>query len=217
MRGRAGRKGKDEVGETYLICQKADLEAVAELLEAETPAIASGLAPEKRGVKRYVSNLPWLDVVADTQRALLEAIATRLVSGRDAIKEYVECTLVYRTADNKDIYKMMDATLQELVDEDLLRLKDDDSYEPTELGQAIVASAFSPEDGMFVYEELKRALQAFVMDGDMHVFYMFTPLQVALTTEIDWPTFRDQLENLDESGLRALQFVGVQPGFVNAM
>lgn len=53
MRGRAGRKGKDEVGETYLICQKADLEAVVELLEAETPAISSGLAPEKRGVKRY--------------------------------------------------------------------------------------------------------------------------------------------------------------------
>lgn len=150
-------------------------------------------------------------------RALLEAIATRLVSGRDAIKEYVECTLVYRTADNKDIYKMMDATLQELVDDNLLRLKDDDSYEPTELGQAIVASAFSPEDGMFIYDELKRALQAFVMDGEMHVFYMFTPLQVALTTEIDWPTFRDQLENLDESGLRALQFVGVQPGFVNSM
>lgn len=112
---------------------------------------------------------------------------------------------------------MMDATLQELVDEDLLRRKDDDSYEPSELGQAIVASSFSPEDGMFVYEELKRALQAFVMDGDMHVFYMFTPLQVALTIEIDWPIFRDQLENLDESGLRALQFVGVQPGFVNAM
>lgn len=65
MRGRAGRKGKDEVGETYLICQKADLEAVAELLEAETPAIASGLAPEKRGVKRYVVNQPFLDRVVD--------------------------------------------------------------------------------------------------------------------------------------------------------
>lgn len=53
MRGRAGRKGKDEVGETYLCCQKYDLEAVAELLEAEMPAIASGLTPEKRGIKRF--------------------------------------------------------------------------------------------------------------------------------------------------------------------
>lgn len=52
MRGRAGRKGKDEIGETFLCCQKSDLEAVAELLDAEIPSISSGLAPEKRGVKR---------------------------------------------------------------------------------------------------------------------------------------------------------------------
>jgi DNA polymerase theta len=52
MRGRAGRKGKDEVGETYLCCQKYDLEAVAELLEAEMPEITSGLAPSRRGITR---------------------------------------------------------------------------------------------------------------------------------------------------------------------
>lgn len=57
MRGRAGRKGKDEVGETYLICQKADLEAVSDLLEAETPAIESCLSPGKRGVKRLNTRL----------------------------------------------------------------------------------------------------------------------------------------------------------------
>lgn len=111
----------------------------------------------------------------------------------------------------------MKSALQELVGEQLLVLKDDDSYEATPLGQAVVASAFSPEDGLFVHEELKRALQAFVMDGDMHIFYMFTPLQAAMNTPIDWQIFRDQLDRLDESGLRALQFVGVQPGFVNTM
>lgn len=52
MCGRAGRKGKDEAGETYLICGKADLEAACDLLEADMPAIASCLAPEKRGLKR---------------------------------------------------------------------------------------------------------------------------------------------------------------------
>lgn len=54
MCGRAGRKGKDEAGETYLICVKADLEAVCDLLDADMPAIESCLAPEKRGLKRYV-------------------------------------------------------------------------------------------------------------------------------------------------------------------
>ena len=52
MRGRAGRKGKDEIGESYLCCQKADLEEVAQLLEAEMPMVESSLTPEKVGIKR---------------------------------------------------------------------------------------------------------------------------------------------------------------------
>ncbi|KAL6715842.1 hypothetical protein ACLMJK_006803 [Lecanora helva] len=52
MRGRAGRKGKDEVGESYLCCQKVDLEEVAQLLEADLPTVESSLTPEKRGIKR---------------------------------------------------------------------------------------------------------------------------------------------------------------------
>ncbi|PLN78089.1 DNA-directed DNA polymerase theta [Aspergillus taichungensis] len=201
MCGRAGRKGKDDSGETYLICGKSDLEDVCDLLEADMPAIESCLAPEKRGLKR----------------ALLEAIATGLASGYEAIKEYVKCTLLCRTVDKKIAYAFMHSSLQELTEEGLLNLRDDESYEATRLGQAVVASGFAPEDGLFVYEELKTALQAFVLDGDLHVFYMFTPLQVAMASPIDWPIFRDQLDNLDESGLRALQFVGVNPGFVNSM
>ena len=52
MRGRAGRKGKDEVGESFLCCQKEDLEDVVELLEAELPKVESSMTPEKRGIKR---------------------------------------------------------------------------------------------------------------------------------------------------------------------
>jgi DNA polymerase theta len=147
----------------------------------------------------------------------LEAIATGLVSGVEAIKEYVKCTLLYRTVDKKLSYSIMDSALQELAEEKLIQLNEDESYVATQLGQAVVASAFAPDDGLFVHEELKRALQAFVMDGDMHVFYMFTPLQAATQTQIDWPTFRDLLDTLDDSGIRALQFVGVNPGFVNSM
>jgi DNA polymerase theta len=193
------------------------MQAVCDLLDADMPAIESCLAPEKRGLKRYVSLLWPLIFYSHLGRALLEAIATGLVSGCDAIKEYVRCTLLCRTVDKKLAYAIMKSALQELVDEELIIFREDESYGSTPLGQAIVASAFSPEDGLFIHEELKRALQAFVMDGDMHIFYMFTPLQAAMNTPIDWQIFRDQLDRLDESGLRALQFVGVQPGFVNTM
>lgn len=140
-----------------------------------------------------------------------------MVSGREAILDYMKCTLLYRTHPDEEILKLVNTALQELVQTELIVERADESYEPTKLGSAIVASSFAPEDGIFVYHELKRALQAFVMDGEMHIFYMFTPIQVAMNTTIDWLTFRDQLDSLDESGLRALQFVGVQPGFVNSM
>ena len=57
MRGRAGRKGKDEIGESYLCCQKADLQEVVGLLEADLPLIQSGFTPENRGIKRSGSLL----------------------------------------------------------------------------------------------------------------------------------------------------------------
>lgn len=52
MRGRAGRKGKDDFGESYLCCRKADLEEVVQLIEADLPSVQSSLTPEKRGIKR---------------------------------------------------------------------------------------------------------------------------------------------------------------------
>ena len=52
MRGRAGRKGKDEIGETYLCFQKADLEQVMQLIEADLPTLESSLTADKRGIQR---------------------------------------------------------------------------------------------------------------------------------------------------------------------
>ncbi|KAI1910586.1 hypothetical protein LOZ61_004334 [Ophidiomyces ophidiicola] len=201
MRGRAGRKGKDEVGETFLCCTPEDLEAVLDLLDAEMPAIASGLSPEKRGI----------------ERALLEAVATRLVSGREGINDYIRSSLLYQSVEEAELFDLVNSTLKELVASHLLNITVDGSYEPTRLGQAIVASAFTPEDGIFIHEQLKQALQAFVMDGEMHIFYMFAPLQSGTGIDIDWPVLRDEINGLDDSGCRALQYMGVKPAFVNSM
>ena len=53
MRGRAGRKGKDEVGETFLCCRPADLDQVVDLMQAEMPLVSSCLLDtEERRVQR---------------------------------------------------------------------------------------------------------------------------------------------------------------------
>ncbi|KAG4027322.1 hypothetical protein MFRU_031g00700 [Monilinia fructicola] len=200
MRGRAGRKGKDEIGETYLCCQNSDLEAVAELMEAEIPSVASCLVPGKRGIKR----------------ALLEIIATKLATSSEAIDDYVKKTLLYHTIDQGELTSMVEATLEDLLESKLIAQAQSYSYEATRLGQAVVASSLAPEDGLFVHKELRKSLEAFVLDGEMHVLYTFTPVQ-ATQGNINWQVFRKEVDMLDESNLRVLGFVGLKPSLINKM
>jgi DNA polymerase theta len=202
MRGRAGRKGKDEIGETYLCCHKTDLEAVAELLDAEMPPVESCLTPEKRGIKR----------------ALLEIIGIRMAAGRGALDHYVQSSLLWHTMDHGKVSDLVNKSIDELLEDELIQTTEHEHcLEPTKLGTAVVGSGLSPEDGVFVHSELRRALESFVMDGEMHIFYLFTPVQALGLAEVCWLTFRTQLDSLDDSGLRALQLIGVGPAFVNRL
>lgn len=135
----------------------------------------------------------------------------------DAIQDYVQRTLLFHTMDRDALNIMVNSTVDDLIASGLVSLTCTGSYEATLLSQAIIASSLAPEDGIFLHGELQRALQAFVMDGDMHIFYTFTPLQGFLAADINWPIFRREMEALDDSGLRVLRFVGVNPAFVNKM
>lgn len=197
MRGRAGRKGKDEIGETYLCCQKTDIEAVAELMEADLPQVTSCLSSDSKG----------------TERALLEVIATKLATSPASIDDYMRKTLLFQTLDETALLNMVKETLQGLVAMGLVDQKEG-IFQATMLGQAIVASSLSPPDGVFIHRELSKAVQAFVLDGEMHILYAFTPIQPVIA-EVNWQIFRNELEKLDESGLRVLDFVGIKPTVIN--
>lgn len=135
----------------------------------------------------------------------------------DAIQDYIQRTLLFHIMDRDALNTMVDSTMADLIASDLISIDSTGSYVATLLSRAIVASSLTPEDGIFLHGELQRALQAFVMDGEMHIFYTFTPLQGSLAADINWPIFRREMEALDESGLRVLRLVGVNPAFVNKM
>lgn len=277
MRGRAGRKGKDEVGETYLITLRDDLAAVADLLVADMPPVASGLDPGgsgSGGSKMAPSQSQWPSASQASQssqatqgnqesispgntrginRALLEAVATGLVAVRGAVDDFARATLWARCmkeAAEKDaeetereegywdgqddgwLEKMVTIALNELVEMRLLRVHNNSTgesfdgndndpstaiYTATRLGRAVVGASLAPEDGVYIYGELARALRSFVMDGEMHVFYMFAPLSPADNPAIDWGVFLEEIDKLDESGMRVMQYIGVDPAFVNKM
>ncbi|KAI0137014.1 P-loop containing nucleoside triphosphate hydrolase protein [Xylariales sp. AK1849] len=200
MRGRAGRKGKDEIGETYLCCHKNDLEDVVELMHAELSHISSGLMTDKHRI----------------QRALLEVIAVRLATSREAIDDYVQKTLLNLTAAAEVIQEHVEHSLTDLTNMGFIQVDPSMSYNATPLGKAVVTSALEPEDGAFVHRELRRALRAFVMDGEMHILYTFTPVQDFSVT-VNWQVFRNEMEALDDSGLRVMSFLGLKPNIVNKM
>ncbi|KAL8880326.1 MAG: hypothetical protein Q9198_002244 [Flavoplaca austrocitrina] len=201
MRGRAGRKGKDEIGESFLCCESGELDDVMQLLKADLPRVESSMKPEKRGIKR----------------ALLEVLTVRLATHRSSIEEYIRRTLLYHSMDRGELSHWVEDTMQELKSLGHVQVGNNGLYEATPLARATVGSCMTPEDGIFVHDELQKALRAFVMDGEMHVFYMFTPINIWGIGEINWRIFRNEIERLNESGMRVLEFVGISPAFVNRM
>jgi len=75
--------------------------------------------------------------------------------------------LLYHTTGEEDLQHAVTSTMVELQEMKLVEIKAD-VYKATLLGEAIVASSLIPEDGLFIYKELKKSLGAFVLDSDMH-------------------------------------------------
>jgi len=146
----------------------------------------------------------------------LEIIATKLATSVESIDDYIRKTLLYQSVTRREAETMVKTTLQELKDTELICEDNTNNIEATLLGQAIVASSLTPEDGIFIHKELRKALQAFALDGEMHVLYTFTPMQAA-QGNINWRIFRQQVEMLDESNMRALGFIGLKPSVINKM
>jgi len=77
MKGRAGRKGKDTYGESFLCYSANDAENIKKIVEGEMPGIYSCLARESKGF----------------ERGLLEAVVANLASSHTAIVTYASWTL----------------------------------------------------------------------------------------------------------------------------
>lgn len=142
--------------------------------------------------------------------ALLEVISIRLAMSHESIEDYFSKSLLSHTHSAKFVNDCITSSLEEIESMGFVTSDSLSMFTATQLGRAIVASAIDPDDGVFVHSELSRALQAFVMDGEMHVLYTFTPVQ-EFGVMVNWQVFRNEMEGLDESGLRVLRLLGIKP------
>ena len=53
-----------------------------------------------------------------------------------------------------------------------------ESYKGTQLGQAVLSSALSPDEGLTVFAELRKARQCLVLENDLHIVYLVSTIEI---------------------------------------
>ncbi|XP_063984918.1 DNA polymerase theta [Diachasmimorpha longicaudata] len=202
MIGRAGRMGKDSAGESILICKPNEQPALKNLLTSSLPPIESCLQGS-----------------APLIRSLLEAVASEVAYTLEDILLYTRCTLLSFTKIPEEVESSTKSAVNFLVENELLLPQVAESGErrwvATQLGKACLAASVPPKDGLFLFEELQKARRCFVLDTELHVIYLVTPISSSsLIGQIDWSIFLSIWRDISDSDRRVGQLVGVSETFI---
>ncbi|XP_029175852.1 DNA polymerase theta [Nylanderia fulva] len=200
MIGRAGRMGKDSAGESILICKPTERNTASSLLSATLDPIESCLNDFTLLI-----------------RALLEAVASEVLYTLEDLKLYINCTLL-SLSEPSDIQTFSDEAIKFLLDNEFLLLQTTERetrWVATPLGKACLAASIPPREGLFLFEELQKARRCFVLDTELHVIYLVTPLSAGCQIgTVDWMVFHELWNTMSESERRVGKLIGVEERFV---
>ncbi|XP_076583956.1 DNA polymerase theta [Chaetodon auriga] len=213
MAGRAGRKGVDTTGESVLVCKEAERQKGISLLKGALQPISSCL------VRREGEG-----VTTSMLRAILEIIVGGVASTPQDVGLYASCSLLAasmkcdgRKESNDETNKgAIEACVEWLMDNEFISIQkegQEERYRPTQLGAATLSSSLSPPEALGIFADLQRAMKGFVLENDLHILYLITPLYAEWTT-IDWYQFFCLWEQLSSSMKRVAELVGIQEGFL---
>uniref|UniRef100_A0A4W6BP16 DNA polymerase theta n=1 Tax=Lates calcarifer TaxID=8187 RepID=A0A4W6BP16_LATCA len=216
MAGRAGRKGVDTTGESVLVCKEAERQKGISLIKGALQPISSCL------VRREGEG-----VTTSMLRAILEIIVGGVASTPQDVSLYASCSLLAasmkcdsKRKSNEETNKgAIEACVEWLMENEFISIQKDGQgtattrYCPTQLGAATLSSSLSPPEALGIFADLQRAMKGFVLENDLHILYLITPLYAEWTT-IDWYQFFCLWEQLSSSMKRVAELVGVQEGFL---
>ncbi|XP_071616812.1 DNA polymerase theta [Heliangelus exortis] len=218
MAGRAGRKGIDTEGESILVCKPSERSKGTALLQGSLKPVCSCL------LKREGES-----VASSMKRAILEIIVGGVASTPDDVQTYASCTLLASSlketkwgnedAQDKAQTGPIEACVAWLLENEFIQVLDSGSdvkakvYHPTHLGSATLSSSLSPTEAMGIFADLQRAMKSFVLENDLHIVYLVTPVYEEWTT-IDWYQFFCLWEKLPASMKRVAELVGIEESFL---
>ncbi|KAM6382615.1 LOW QUALITY PROTEIN: DNA polymerase theta [Alca torda] len=215
MAGRAGRKGVDTEGESILVCKPSERSKGTALLQGSLKPVAA-VCLEREGE----------GVASSMKRAILEIIVGGVASTPDDVQTYASCTLLASSlkeskwgneeAQDKVQTGPIEACVAWLLGNEFIQVLESGNakvYHPTHLGSATLSSSLSPTEAMEIFADLQRAMKSFVLENDLHIVYLVTPVYEEWTT-IDWYQFFCLWEKLPASMKRVAELVGIEEGFL---
>uniref|UniRef100_A0A8C0ZMU3 DNA polymerase theta n=1 Tax=Castor canadensis TaxID=51338 RepID=A0A8C0ZMU3_CASCN len=218
MVGRAGRKGVDTMGESILICKNSEKSKGIALLQGSLKPVHSCL--QRREGE---------EVTPSMIRAVLEIIVGGVANTSQDVQTYVSCTFLaasmkegkQRIQRNQDSVQLgaIEACVMWLLENEFIQVSEASDgtggkvYHSTHLGSATLSSSLSPADTLDIFADLQRAMKGFVLENDLHIVYLVTPMFEDWIT-IDWYQFFCLWEKLPTSMKRVAELVGVEEGFL---
>ncbi|XP_036206823.1 DNA polymerase theta isoform X2 [Myotis myotis] len=218
MVGRAGRKGVDTVGESILICKNSEKSKGIALLQGSLKPVRSCLRSREGE-----------EVTPSMIRAILEIIVGGVASTSQDMQTYASCTFLAASMregkrgiqKNQDPVQLgaIESCVMWLLENEFIQTTEASDgtegkvYHPTHLGSATLSSSLSPADTLDIFADLQRAMKGFVLENDLHIVYLVTPMFEDWTT-IDWYRFLCLWEKLPTSMKRVAELVGIEEGFL---
>ncbi|KAF6207903.1 hypothetical protein GE061_016352 [Apolygus lucorum] len=200
MVGRAGRMGKDTAGESYLLCTDEQKSQGQRLVTSELPSVESCLGHS--------------DLSNSLKRAVLEVVASGLISSYEEVRCYTNCTLLAAYEDSEKIDRAVQKCVKYLSTKGFIEIKNETEISVSSLAEACLSASMTPDQGLALLAELDKARKCFVLDSDLHAVYQVTPFSVSNQWSLDWMKAFSMWEALPKNVQKIGELVGVDERFL---